>query len=63
MIDCTDPLLGAKQATLLGISRSGVYYLPRPLSSLDQGVMVRVGQLNIDFPFSCARMLLGLPLQ
>jgi len=60
MIDRTDPLPVTKQATLLGVSRSGIYYLPTPISAIDQQIMVRIDRLHLEFPFAGARMLRGL---
>ena len=60
MIDRTDPLPVTKQAKLLGVSRSGIYYLPTPISTIDQQIMVRIDRLHLEFPFAGARMLRGL---
>ena len=60
MIDRADPLPVTKQAKLLGVSRSGVYYLPAPISAIDQQIMVRIDRLHLEFPFAGARMLRGL---
>ena len=60
MIDRTDPLPVTKQAKLLGVSRSGIYYLPTPISAIDQQIMVRIDRLHLEFPFAGARMLRGL---
>ncbi len=35
MIDCDHPLSVTKQAEAVGIARSTVYYLPRPVSADD----------------------------
>jgi putative transposase len=57
MIDATLELPVARQAALLGISRSNVYYLPKPVSDQDLMLMRRIDELHLDFPFAGARML------
>ena len=42
MIDREHGLSIVKQASLLGISRGGVYYLPRPVSPADLAIMRRM---------------------
>ena len=42
----------SKQAEALNISRSSVYYLPRPVSSADLALMQRIDALNLEFPFA-----------
>ncbi|HEY2396375.1 MAG TPA: IS3 family transposase [Rudaea sp.] len=49
-----------KQAKALRISRSSVYYLPRPVSATDLEIMRLLDRLHLDFPFAGARMLRGL---
>jgi len=46
-----------RQAQQLGISRGGVYYLPRAVSAVDLAVMRRIGELHMAYPFACSRML------
>ena len=60
MIDRTHKLSLARQAKALGISRSSVYYLPRPVSDADLKLMRRVGELHLEYPFAGSRMLKGL---
>jgi putative transposase len=50
-----------RQAQLLGISRGNVYYRPRPASPDDLGLMRRIDELQLDYPFAGARMLRDLP--
>ena len=50
----------ARQASLLGISRGSVYYLPRPVSAADLAVMRRIDELHLEFPFAGSRMLRDL---
>jgi putative transposase len=57
MIDRGHDLSVAKQAKALGISRSSVYYLPRPVSVADLTVMRRMDELHLEFPFAGSRML------
>src|SRR5664280_3173153 len=44
----------------LGISRSGVYYHPRPISAEDLWLMRRIDELHLNYPFAGSRMLRDL---
>ena len=57
MIDATHDLPICRQAELLQVSRSNVYYLPRPASEADLAVMRRIDELHLNYPFAGARML------
>jgi len=57
MIERHHDLPITQQASLLGISRGSVYYLPRPVSDADLALMRRIDQLHLDHPFMGARML------
>ena len=57
MIDRSDDLPVSRQAKALGISRSSVYYLPRPVSAEDLSVMHRIDKLHLDYPFAGSPML------
>ena len=57
MIDRDHDLPITRQAKLLGISRRAVYYLPRPTSPADLGLMHRIDELHLKHPFVGARML------
>jgi hypothetical protein len=57
MIDATHKLPLTRQAELLDLSRSNVYYLPRPVSDADLAMMRRIDELHLNFPFAGARML------
>jgi putative transposase len=57
MIDPTHDLPVIRQAELLEISRSNVYYLPTPVSPADLVLMRRIDELHLQFPFAGARML------
>ena len=60
MIDRAHDLPIGKQAEVLNISRSSVYYLPRPVSDGDLALMRRLDRLHLEFPFAGSRMLRGL---
>ena len=57
MIDSTHDLPVVRQAQLLDISRSSIYYLPQPTSEGDLRVMRRIDELHLEHPFAGARML------
>ena len=61
MIDRTHALPIVRQAKALGISRSSVYYLPRPVPAADLAVMRRMDELHLEFPFAGSRMLRDWP--
>ena len=60
MIDRDHKLSVVRLATLLGFSRSSVYYLPRPVPDGDLALMRRIDELHLDYPFAGSRMLQGL---
>jgi putative transposase len=60
MIDPTHDLPIVRQAQLLELSRSSVYYLPRPTSVEDLALMRRIDALHLEHPFAGARMLRDL---
>ena len=57
MIDKMHGLSISKQAQILGISRSSVYYQAEPVSEPDLLLMRRIDQLHLDYPFAGSRML------
>jgi putative transposase len=57
MIDRGHELSVTKQAEVVGIARSTVYYLPRAVSATDLDLMRRIDELHLEFPFAGARML------
>lgn len=57
MIDRNHPLSIGTQANLLGMSRSAVYYLPRPTSAADLALMRAIDELHLEFPFMGSRQL------
>ncbi len=60
MIDPHHDLSITKQAEALGISRSSVYYLPRPVPAAELAVMRQMDELHLEFPFAGSRMLRDL---
>ncbi len=57
MIDPEHGLSIQKQAEVLEISRSTVYYRPRPVSALDLWWMRQIDELHLNYPFAGSRML------
>ena len=60
MIDPEHGLAVKQQAEALGISRSSVYYQPRPVSQSDLWLMRRIDELHLNYPFAGSRMLRDL---
>ena len=60
MIDLAHGLPVLRQAELLALSRSNVYYLPRPVPESDLALMRRIDELHLNFPFAGSRMLRDL---
>jgi len=60
MIDREHDLPLTRQAALLKLSRSGLYYRPRPVAPADLAVMRRLDELHLDYPFAGSRMLRDL---
>jgi len=60
MIDRRHVLSITRQASVLGISRGSVYYMPRPVPAADLVLMRRIDELHLDYPFAGSRMLQGL---
>ena len=57
MIDTDHRLPVVRQAQLLELSRSSVYYLPRPTSAEDLALMRRIDELHLEHPFAGSRMM------
>ena len=57
MIDRSHDLPVARQAKVLNLGRSTVYYQPRPVSVETLALMRRLDELHLDYPFAGARML------
>jgi len=60
MIDRGHALSVTKQAEIVGIARSTVYYLPRPVSAADLALMKQIDALHTEHPFAGSRMLRDL---
>jgi len=60
MIDATHELPVIRQAQLLDLSRSSIYYRRQPTSAADLAVMRRIDELHLEHPFAGARMLRDL---
>ena len=60
MIDRAHDLPLGRQAELLKLSRSGLYYEPRPVPPAELAIMRRIDELHLDYPFAGSRMLRDL---
>ena len=60
MIDRAHGLPLLRQAELLRLSRSSVYYEPRPVSATELAIMRRIDELHLEYPFAGSRMLRDL---
>jgi len=60
MIDRGHVLPLTRQASLLQLSRSSVYYLPRPVPPARLAIMHRIDELHLEHPFAGSRMLRDL---
>jgi putative transposase len=60
MIDRGHNLALTRQAELLGLSRSTLYYEPRPVPAAELAIMRRIDELHLDYPFAGSRMLRDL---
>jgi putative transposase len=60
MIDREHDLPLVRQAAVLKLSRSSLYYRPRPVAPADLVVMRRIDELHLDYPFAGSRMLRDL---
>ena len=60
MIDPKHDLPITQQAEVLAISRSTVYYEPRPVSQSDLWLMRQIDELHLNYPFAGSRMLRDL---
>ena len=57
MIDRNHQLPISRQAKVLSLSRSGVYYKRKPVSPEDLAIMRRIDELHLERPFAGSRML------
>jgi putative transposase len=60
MIDRSHALPITKQAKVLNVSRSSVYYQPRPTSADDLELMRRMNELHLNLPLAGSRTLRDL---
>ena len=60
MIDRSHELSLTRQAQVLKLSRSSLYYRPCPVSAADLAVMRRIDELHLEYPFAGSRMLRDL---
>jgi putative transposase len=60
MIDRGHDLPLVRQAELLRLSRSTLYYEPRPVPAAELAIMRRIDELHLDYPFAGSRMLRDL---
>jgi putative transposase len=60
MIDRGHGLPLRRQADVLRLSRSSLYYEPRPVPAADLAIMRRIDELHLDYPFAGSRMLRDL---
>ena len=60
MIDRNHPLPIKRQAQIVNISRSSVYYHPEPMPDADLRLMRRIDELHLELPFAGSRMLRDL---
>jgi putative transposase len=60
MIDRSHDLPLVRQADLLRLSRSSLYYEPRPVPAAELAIMRRIDELHLDYPFAGSRMLRDL---
>ena len=63
MISPGERLSVARQARLLNISRSSLYYRPRPVSAKELKLMRMIDELHLEYPFAGSRLLRDLLLQ
>ena len=60
MIDRGHKLPLTRQAAVLGISRGSIYYSACPVPASELGIMRRIDELHLDYPFAGSRMLRDL---
>jgi putative transposase len=63
MISPGEKLSLSRQARLLGICRSSLYYLRRPVSEADLQLMRQIDELHLEYPFAGSRLLRDLLAQ
>ena len=60
MINRNHRLPSTRQAKVLGVARSTVYALPRPVSDRDLELIKQIDRLHLEMPFAGSRMLRDL---
>jgi len=60
MINRSHELSLVRQAELLNLSRSSLYYEPQAVPAADLAIMRRIDALHMDYPFAGSRMLRDL---
>jgi len=60
MIDREHDLPLVRQAELLELSRSSIYYEPRPVPPAELAIMRQIDELRLNYPFAGGRMLRDL---
>jgi putative transposase len=59
MIDKAHPSPISRQARLLALSRSSLYYEPVPTSEADLALMAAIDEIHLELPFYGARRIQG----
>ena len=57
MIDKEDKLSVTRQCEILELSRSGIYYMPVPVSSEDMALMRQIDEIHLMYPFYGSRKI------
>jgi putative transposase len=57
MINREHDLPLARQAELLKLSRSSLYYEPQPVAAAELAILRRIDELHLNYPFAGSRML------
>ena len=57
MIDRDHKLPLARQAKAVGISRGSIYYRPRSVGEAGLGLIRRIDELHLEYPFAGSRMM------
>ena len=55
MINKEDALSITRQCQILGLSRSGLYYMPAPVSAKDRELMRQIDKIHLMYPFYGSR--------
>ena len=57
MIDKEDALSLTRQCEVLDLSRSGIYYMPVPVSAEDMKLMRQIDEIHLMYPFYGSRKI------